>query len=154
DLCDFLTAILRIFAEANRSGMVRSAPFQMKTGTHLPGREPDVLFISQKNLKRLKKSHLDGPADLCIEIISPESQARDRGEKFYEYDRGGVSEYWLIDAERKKAEFYQLARNRIYRQVLPDSDGIYRSEAIKGLWIKVSWLWQKPLPPILSVLKT
>jgi len=33
----------------------------------------------------------------------------------------------------------------------PHDKGIYYSESVKGFWLKVSWLWQKPLPPILEV---
>ncbi|HID10572.1 MAG TPA: Uma2 family endonuclease, partial [Candidatus Latescibacteria bacterium] len=81
DLADFLTAILRIYTEARGLGVVRSAPFQMKTGPELPGREPDILFIAQEHLEQLKETYLEGPADLVIEIASPESRLRDRGEK-------------------------------------------------------------------------
>ena len=31
--------------------------------------------------------------------------------------------------------------------------GIFHSEVLAGLWIKVDWLWQEPLPPLMSVLK-
>ncbi|MDW8290080.1 MAG: Uma2 family endonuclease, partial [Armatimonadota bacterium] len=80
----------------------------MKTGADLPGRSPDILFVSQQNLHRLKPTYLDGPADLVVEIISPESEERDRTQKFSEYERGGVREYWLIDPEKRLAEFYVL----------------------------------------------
>ena len=43
-----------------------------------------------------------------VEIASPESRLRDRGEKFAEYEAGSVREYWLIDRERKEADFYRL----------------------------------------------
>ena len=92
-------------------GVVRFAPFQMKTGPNLPGREPDLLFIAQEHLDRLKGTYLEGPADLVVEIVSPDSGARDRGEKFYEYERGGVPEYWLLDYARRQAEFYQLGQD-------------------------------------------
>jgi hypothetical protein len=33
------------------------------------------------------------------------------------------------------------------RQAIPTgSDGIYRSLAVERLWLRVEWLWQKPLP--------
>ncbi len=43
--------------------------------------------------------------DLVIEIISPQSRGRDRGDKFYEYEKDGVKEAWVIDYPRKQAEF-------------------------------------------------
>ena len=54
----------------------------------------------------MQATYLDGPADVVVEIISPESRLRDRGEKFAEYEMGGVREYWLIDSERHEADWY------------------------------------------------
>lgn len=153
NLADFLTALLRHFAEAHQLGVVRSAPFQMKTGTSLPGREPDLIFVSREHLDRIKHAHLSGPADMALEIISPETRARDRGEKFYEYEQGGVREYWLIDPVRKQAEFYMLGEDGIYHPAQVGEDGIFRSVVLKGLRLKVDWLWQEQLPPLLVVLK-
>lgn len=153
DLAGFLTALLRHFAEARQAGVVRPAPFQMKTGQDLPGRQPDILFIACQHFDRLKENYLDGPADLVVEIISPESRARDRGEKFYEYEQGGVREYWLIDSLRKQAEFYLLGEDGFYHLMPVSEDGIFRSAVLEGLWLKLDWLWQKQLPMLLNVLK-
>jgi Uma2 family endonuclease len=153
NLAGFLSALLRYFVEAHQSGLVLFAPFQMKTGPDLPGREPDILFIAHEHLDRLKNVYLDGPADLVVEIISPDSRGRDRGEKFYEYEQGGVREYWLLDPLRRQAEFYQRGANGIFHPVLVGEDGIYRSVVLEGLWLKVDWLWQEPLPPLLTVLR-
>lgn len=152
DLADFLTAVLRIYGEARGVGIVRSAPFQMKTAPELPGREPDILFIAKEHLKRLKETYLDGPADLVVEITSPESRLRDRGEKFAEYELGGVKEYWLLDPEERRADFYVLGEDRRYRLTEPEPSGIYRSQVIPDFWLKVEWLWQEPLPsPVRAV---
>jgi Uma2 family endonuclease len=152
DLGDFLTALLRFFVERHQAGRALSAPFQMKTGPHLPGREPDVLFVTQENLGRFKGSYLDGPADLVIEIISADSRSRDRGDKFSEYEEGGVREYWLVDYLRRQAEFYVRGEDGIFRPILADVDGVYRSAVLQGFWLKVEWLWQTPPPPLVSVL--
>jgi Uma2 family endonuclease len=151
-LVNFLAALLQHFVEANRLGLIISAPFQMKTGVDLPGREPDILFIASDHLERLKDTYLSGAADVVVEVISPESLVRDRGDKFSEYEKGGVGEYWLIDPIRQLAEFYRLD-NGVYRLALVDQDGIYRSTIIAGLWLRVEWLWQEPLPSLMSVLK-
>jgi len=153
DLATFLAALLRFFVEARQLGRVLSAPFQMKLGPDLPGREPDILFIACEHLDRLQNAYLDGPADLVVEIISRDSRARDRGEKFYEYEQGGVREYWLLDYLRRQAEFYQLGSDGIYRSMPVDAAGIYRSTVLNGLWLKVDWLWQEPLPLLLNVLR-
>ena len=153
DLADFLTALLRLFTEAHQLGIVRSAPFQMKTGPDLPGREPDLIFVAREHLDRLKHTYLDGPADLVVEIVSPESRSRDRGTKFYEYEQGGVREYWLLDPLRRQAELYGRGADGIYRLLEVDRDSVVRSLVLPGLWLKVEWLWQEPLPPLLPILR-
>lgn len=149
----FLVKLLDTYVEFHSLGKVLVAPFQTKLGQDLPGREPDLLFIASANLDRLKPAYLGGPADVVVEIISPESIGRDRGKKFVEYESAGVSEYWLIDPLREQADFYRLGADDRYHPVLPDDDGIYRSEVVKDFWLRVSWLWQEPMPPILEVWK-
>ena len=150
NLADFLITVLRPYVESHSLGWVRSAPFQMKLER---GREPDLLFVASGHLERLKETYLDGPADLVIEIISPESVARDRGTKFYEYAQGGVAEYWLIDPQVEWIEFYRLGEAGFYEVVFSGREGVYHSEALPGFWLRVEWLWQTPLPPILAVLR-
>jgi len=153
DVGAFLHSLIRHYVEARDLGAVVSDPFQMKTGPDLPGRAPDVLFVAKANLKRMRPLFLEGPGDLVVEIVSPGSRAVDRGEKFFEYEQGGVPEYWLIDPQRRQAEFYQRGEDGIYRPVAMDSQGRYSSRALPGLWLQVDWLWQRPLPPLMRVLK-
>jgi Uma2 family endonuclease len=151
-VADFLLKILGVYIEQRELGRVISAPFQMKTGPALSGREPDLLFIAQENLHRLKNTYLDGPADLAVEIVSPESRLRDRGEKLAEYEMGGVREYWIIDPGEQRADFYVLATDGRYERQRADGRGVYRSRVVAGFWLKEEWLWQEPLPKVLSVL--
>ena len=143
DLVGFLNSVLRIYTTTRNLGVTYMAPFQMKLES---GREPDILFIRHDHLQRLKTSYLEGPADLVIEIVSPESVGRDRGEKFYEYEAGGVPEFWLIDPLRKWAEFYQLDSEHRYNTILAGKEGIYHSAMLQDFWLRVEWLWQEPLP--------
>ena len=148
----FLLKILGSFADAFQLGEIRSEPFQMKTGPDLPGRAPDIFFVARRNISRLKTGNLEGPADLVVEIISPGTRSIDRGEKYFEYEKGGVKEYWLIDPIRKQAEFYLLGRDGVYHLGTVE-EGIFRSVVLKGLWLKVGWLWRKPLPSVLTIQK-
>ncbi len=152
-LLKFLVLLLDQFVSAHDLGLVLFAPFLMKTGPDLPGREPDILFITKENLSRLRENYLDGPADLAVEIVSPESRGCDRETKFREYARGGVREYWLIDPPRKQAEFYQRSAEGVYEPLPVGADGIIRSVVLPGFWLDVEWLWQRPLPSLQSVLQ-
>ena len=152
DLLEFLITILRFFNEANQLGGVRVAPFVMRTNVRPSGREPDLLFVTRERTQIVQPTFLDGPADLIVEIISPESVGHDRGEKFVEYEAAGVREYWLIDPLREQAEFYRLGADGRYR-LGPVEDGVYRSQVLPSIWLRVAWLWQRPLPQVLQVLK-
>jgi len=151
DVASFLYEVIRAYTRPRHLGEVVQAPFQMKLDASR-GREPDVLFVSTEHLDRLRDTYLDGPADLVIEITSPESLARDRGEKFYEYAQGGVPEYWLIDPDTQWAEFYHLGEDQRYRPALVGAEGEYRSRVLSGFWLRVEWLWQEPLPDPLQAL--
>jgi Uma2 family endonuclease len=152
-LLSFLAALLQHWSEDRKSGLVLAAPFQMKLSFRPSGREPDVLFIARERVELLKKNYLDGGADLAIEVISPDSRTRDRQDKYQEYQQAGVREYWILDPIRKHAEFFRLNQEGRYALVLTSTDGIFSSMVLEGLWLKVDWLWQEPLPPLMSVLK-
>ena len=153
DLVDWLIAILRMFVETHNLGWVRSAPFNMQMPTVGRGREPDILFVASSRLHIVQDSNLSEAADLVIEIVSPESVGRDRGEKFVEYEAAGVREYWLIDPDRQQAEFYRLTDADRYQLVFPRAESIFRSEVLTNFWLKVEWLWQEPLPKVLAIAK-
>jgi Uma2 family endonuclease len=150
---DFLVKIAGLYVEAHDLGAVLSAPYLMRIPNRPSGREPDLLFVSRERTNLITHQLLDGPADLVVEIVSPESIGRDRGEKFVEYEAAGVREYWLIDPLRQQAEFYRLDDKGLYRLAPLDADSIYHSAVLDGFWLRVAWLWQHPLPPVLGVLK-
>ena len=148
-LGSYLITLFTMFLARFSLGDLRADPFQMKTGPNLPGRAPDILFVAKRNLRRLHSTFLEGPADLVVEIISPGSKTVDRVHKFQEYEQGGVREYWLIDPERRRAEFYRRGRDGRFRLFPVGPDGVYRSLAMKGFWLKTEWLWG--LPPVTNV---
>jgi Uma2 family endonuclease len=149
----FLSKVLSFYAEANDLGHVVFAPYVMKLAAISRGREPDIIFVRKDREHLLTRHYLDGPADLAVEIVSPDSGSRDRKEKFTEYEVAGVHEYWLFEPDRKQAEFYQLGDDGRYRRAEIGADGIYRSKVIPGFWLKVEWLWQTPAPATLDILR-
>ena len=153
DISDFLSAIMRVSVEDLDAGKVLTAPFQMKLEALRRGREPDLLFVTKERLALLKGSFLDGPADLAVEIISPESALRDRGAKYAEYEAGGVREYWIIDADAHRTDFFVLDADGRYQRAREDVNGRYESAALPGFWMDLNWLWQTPLPTVRQVLR-
>lgn len=138
----FLEKVLGFFVENNDLGIVLRSPFAMKLEEQRRGREPDIIFVGKRKMDRVLPTYLDGPCDIAVEIISPESIARDRADKFVEYEAAGINEYWLIDPDRKIAEFYGLTSEGRYR-LLPTDDGTFTSEVLPGFFLRLEWLWER-----------
>ncbi len=154
-LTKFLITLLTMFVETRKIGKIHGEPYQMRMtfGDKVKGREPDIFFVSNENLDRIHEKYFDGAADLVIEIVSPESVVRDTEDKFEEYEAAGVKEYWIINPNRRTANFYGYDENRKYKMLPISPEGNFESVVIKGLWIKVDWLWQEELPNLMDVLK-
>jgi len=149
----FLVQVLGLYVEKHHLGELFFEQMLMRLQTTVPSaRVPDVLFIAKEHAAQLRHTYLDGPADMAVEVISPESVDRDRSEKFAEYALAGVREYWILDPIRKTAEFFELASDRRYYPV-PLCDGAFRSAVVPGFWLKPGWLWQDPPPDTFDVLR-
>lgn len=98
--------LLYSFVVGQNLGEVAFAPLAVRLW---PGkiREPDVLFYSHAHADRLGGT-ISGVPDLVAEVVSPGSRRLDRQEKFVEYARAGVAEYWLIDPEQKTVTLFVL----------------------------------------------
>jgi Uma2 family endonuclease len=147
-LLGFLHSLLREFVLERGLGQVYVAGMLMRLPTRPSGRVPDLLFLAEAHLGRLHETYVDGPADLVVEIVSPESDARDHGEKFVEYEGAGVPEYWLVDLLRNEARFNVVDERGRYRLATVPPDGIYESTVLPGFRLRVDWLWQNRLPTV------
>lgn len=94
------------------------------------------------------ESRFDGAPDLVIEIVSPTSVTLDRITKFREYERAGVSEYWIIDPHpfQQQADIYARDSEGQFAPGPIDAAGAYVSPTLPGFRLRVSDLWQSPLP--------
>ncbi len=152
DEIGFLVALFREYC-ALTGGKYSFDPFQMKTGPDLPGRAPDLIYVRPENLQRLHRTFLEGPADIVVEVVSPESKNTDRIDKFSEYEKGGVKEYWVLDPENERADFSRLGAVDRFQIIEIGADGIFRSECMPGFWLRLEWLWPGTQPSLLTVLK-
>jgi Uma2 family endonuclease len=142
----FLYRLLIAFVERENLGVVLLPPTRMRLPEKPSGREPDLMFIASAHAERLQETYVDGPADLVVEIVSPDSEVRDRADKFLEYETAGIPEYWLLDPRRQEASFYVLGADAQYHRRPVSSDGLYQSHVLAGFRLRVDWLWRTPLP--------
>jgi len=118
----WLGAVLRGYVEHHELGVVTGPELLVRLPEQRTDRVPDLLFSATEHADRVKPTHIEGPPDLCIEIVSPDSQARDWREKYLEYEAAGVHEYWVIDPMSRRAEFYALETTQ-HRQDAADGQG-------------------------------
>ncbi|MGQ9658377.1 MAG: Uma2 family endonuclease [Fimbriimonadales bacterium] len=143
----FLFALLKSWVEYHRLGEVYHLPLLVKLP--LPdgrevAREPDIVVILNTHSGRFADQYFDGAPDLVVEIVSPASRHTDRFVKYEEYESAGVPEYWLIDPDRRYAEFFQRDEAGLYRVACSGSAGTYRSRVLDGFWLELDWLWIHP----------
>lgn len=74
---------------------------------------------------------LEACADICIKIVSPETVTRNYGDKFVEYEKAGVQEYWIIDPNRTSCHFKLHVPTR-WQDELPKTGAV--AETVKKMF--------------------
>ena len=149
----FVHAVLSICAAKQGSGEVFAGQFEMRLG--LQRFVPDVSFVRTEHLDRVLPTRIEGPADLVVEVLSPDSAERDRGVKLREYAAAGVQEYWLLDPEVEQIEVYSRQPDGAFAALEPDRTGTMASQVVPGLRLQPEWLWPgaaRP-PDVLAALR-
>ena len=95
---------------------------------------------------------VEGPPDLAVEIVSPDSVERDYDKKRRQCQRFKVPEYWIVDEEEQKVTLLRLSPQGKYREIAARK-GLFHSKALKGFRLDPRWLWQEPRPDELEILE-
>jgi Uma2 family endonuclease len=114
-------------------------------------RTPDLCFVAKSRSRIVQRTVIDGAPDVAFEIVSPESQSRDRREKYRDYEKAGVREYWIIDPVSRTVEVYALRR----KEFVPvrTAGGVFKSAVIAGFALRPDDLWKRPLPSVVATLR-
>lgn len=154
ELGGWLHILVRLFVERRSLGKVRGPEFMVRLPKQRRRRVPDLLFIANDHLDRIGPKHVEGAPDLCLEIVSPESQSRDRREKYLEYEKAGVREYWIVDPLSRSLEAYALDEaSQLFRPIPIDSDGRILSRVLPGFYLRAAWLFDTRLPDAITILR-
>jgi len=130
---------LQAFVEKNNLGIVQIAPLPVRLW---PGkiREPDIFFIGKEHSDRIGE-RVCGVPDLVVEVISSSTERTDRVEKFLEYAKAGIREYWLIDPEKKTVEVYSLRGGDYILVGKYSGSQVATSEMLPGFKLRASELF-------------
>lgn len=108
-------------------------------------RRPDIIFFSTPRLHLVGKKAMEGPPDLCVEILSPSSETIDKIDKFEQYQAGGVLHYWIIDPADRIAQAFELIQDK-YTSAGRGRDGdIVSFPPFRELQLPLSRLWHPQL---------
>jgi Uma2 family endonuclease len=121
------------FVFAKQLGRVLGAPMDVVFGDD-DCTQPDVFFIKKEREKIIE---WDGPVwgspDLIVEIISKGTAKHDRVDKFKQYQKFGVPEYWLIDPANQSVEVFFLEDKAYVLQQFQEIEGLVKSKVLEGL---------------------
>jgi Uma2 family endonuclease len=127
------------FVEFHNLGTVHGPEILVRLPKVNRRRLPDVVVVLKARSSILRPNVIDGPPDLIVEVVSPDSVSRDWQQKYLDYAAAGVKEYWVIDRLAGQMEAYTLRPGGRYRQI-EEADGKLASVVLKGFYLRPDWV--------------
>jgi len=149
----FLAYLLRTVSSLTGDTKVVVAPFEVFLPSRPSSREPDIIVITGERLQNLSNERFSGGPDLVVEVVSEDSVRRDRVEKFLEYEREAVREYWLIDSRPRHwgLSVFVLEQGS-FVPMEENDEGWFESRVLPGFRVKRAWFSGEQLPDPASAL--
>jgi Uma2 family endonuclease len=123
-----LFAVIRAHLKAHPIGEVFFAPLDVVI-SDVDVVEPDLLYVSRERAAEvLIPQHVRGVPNLVVEVASKSTRRRDETVKRALYERAGVTEYWVVDRDRRRAVYRRVGEGSNGRsncdemQTTPDDD--------------------------------
>jgi Uma2 family endonuclease len=96
--------------------------------------QPDIVFFAPSRAHLIDLDHvIRHPPDLCVEIVSPSTEATDRGRKMQMFARYGVTEYWIVDPGTRTIEIHRLGDGAYVLQETKSGAESVTSPVVPGL---------------------
>ena len=134
----FLYHALLSFVMSNRLGELYWSGRHVKL-RELNIREPDIVFVPFSKVDPNDEQYALG-ADLVMEIVSggSEDRKRDLVEKFKDYAKAGIEEYWIVDPKLKMISVLNLKSGKYgtRRDFKPGEKAV--SNVLKGFEVGVT----------------
>lgn len=114
--------------------------------------QPDaVLFVPGRQARIGDDDYIEGAPELMIEVAAS-SAAIDLHDKKRAYRRNGVCEYIVWRTLDHQIDWFRLQDDE-YLPLIPDEQGIIRSQVFPGLWLAVPALLSGEMAQVLAVLQ-
>ena len=136
-----LYRILGNYLDANPIGEVFIAPIGL-TLDDANGLQPDIVYVSNARRDIVKERGIEGAPDLVVEVLSPSTEARDRGVKWRRYAAAGVPHYWLLAPRTRSLEAYALTESGYELGGTYGPGSMFRAALFPNLDIPIDALWR------------
>jgi len=104
--------------------------------------QPDLAIICDRN--KLDNHGCVGGPDLVIEVTSPTTLRKDIKDKFYLYEKAGVTQYWIIYPEQKTVVVFKLDKEgKFGRPDIYCETDLIQSEIPRSIRIDLSEVFQE-----------
>lgn len=126
-------------AESAGIGKVYFAPVDVRF-SDLDQVQPDLIFLSSRQLPMYRGSTVHGAPDLIVEVVSPSNRSYDLVAKRRLYERFGVPELWLFDPALKT--FVQLVlEDHAFREWFTGDSGVVSAVILPDLRLDLDELF-------------
>lgn len=148
-LVNFVDRLLAGYIEAQQLGELHREVVAVRLGSRNVFL-PDLAFFTNEQVPRLLDTHAPLAPAYVLEALSPRTADRDLGPKFAAYEEHGVNEYWVLDPENLRHQFYRRD-GELLVEFARTGEKI-KSSVIRGFWVKRSWLNPAKLPSVQACL--
>ena len=117
------------------------------------GPKPDIVVadLAGWRLERMpdeveeddERAYYDVAPDWVCEILSPRTEAVDRGKKMRIYRRESVGNVWLINPVTRTLEVYRLEGQRWILLDTFEDDAVVRAEPFDAIELSLAVLWSR-----------
>jgi len=128
---------LHQYVSNHRLGWVFIAPTDVVL-SDLNVLQPDILFVSNQKKAILTRENIRGAPDLAVEVLSPSTSGRDLQIKRKLYAQFGISEYWIVDPDRKNIEVLKWSEEGYTTHQLCTVGNTLTSTLLDGLELNLS----------------
>jgi Uma2 family endonuclease len=107
--------------------------------------QPDLFWVSgaESGCQLGEDDYWHGAPDLVVEVISPSTARRDRGDKYDLYQRHDVREYWIVDPTARFVEVFVYQGEGFTRQGLYGPEETFASSVLAGREIDLKQIFSK-----------
>jgi Uma2 family endonuclease len=135
-----LSGLIWTYLRRHRIGEVFAAPVGLILDEE-NGLQPDLVYVSLERAGILTRRGIRGVPDLVVEVLSPSTEARDRGVKLRRYAAAGVPYYWIVDPATRTLEAFHLGEQGYELTDTYGPGSLFQPALFPGLEIPIDNLW-------------